>query len=69
MSRISCDSCQLVAIQGLVCHETGCRNSHINPRTGKLYRKDCRCCGKEFTPKYDGQDVCSIRCRKEFWGH
>lgn len=35
--RLGCDSCELVAINGVICHETGCRNA---PKT-------CKECGQE----------------------
>ena len=49
---ISCDQCQVLTINGIPCHETGCINSWINPVTGKGYAKECRECGCDYIPKH-----------------
>ena len=35
-----CDQCEVLSINGLACHETGCPNSHIDPYTGRPYVKN-----------------------------
>ena len=46
--RVKCDSCQLLRINGVVCHETGCRNAgkrwSIDRQDWVKYVK-CRECG------------------------
>jgi hypothetical protein len=50
-ARVSCDSCELLRINGVVCHETGCRNAG---RTWDVERAqwvrsvECRECGCEL---------------------
>lgn len=44
--RLGCDSCALVAINGVICRETGCRNA---PRT-------CKECGQEVAR---GESCCA----------
>ena len=58
-----CDSCQMVAINGVPCHETGC------PNAGKVYRDgewikqhECPECGS----KYDHALDASLCCEMEF---
>ena len=47
--RLHCDQCQLLSIQGLACHETGCPNSNsrfdADSQTWIKQRKcfDCGC--------------------------
>lgn len=56
---MKCDSCQMVAINGVPCHETGC------PNAGKVYRDgewikqhECRECGT----KHDDADDAAMCC-------
>jgi hypothetical protein len=51
-------SYQLMVIQGVPCHETGCPESWINPSTGEPYVRECRECGCEFVPESRHQ----VRC-------
>lgn len=48
---ITCNSCQLVRINGVVCHETGCPESWRDPVTGKGYPVPCFQCGCDFEPE------------------
>lgn len=59
-----CDQCQVLSINGMACHETGCTNSWLHPVSDKPYKKDCKWCGEEFRPKEKFQTVCK-RCAKE----
>jgi hypothetical protein len=56
--RGKCDSCQLVSIQGVMCHELGCPAGYIDPSTGKGYVEQCIRCGSNFCIKFKGQRVC-----------
>lgn len=49
---ISCDSCQLVFINGMMCHELGC------PEAWKDETVECFQCGVEFHPEERGQRTC-----------
>lgn len=60
-----CNGCEVVNINGIPCHETGCPYAHINPYTKKPYLKECKWCGSEFQPE-DQEDFCSVECRSYF---
>ena len=57
-----CHSCELVRINGVVCHETGC------PEAFKSERRECRWCGAEFTPEERFQRDCCESCRCAYYG-
>jgi len=49
-TRIHCDQCQMLSINGHACHETGCPNSRKTwvPERGEWVRfVDCLNCGAE----------------------
>lgn len=60
--RRQCDSCQLLRINGVVCHETGC------PAAWKDKRPECKWCGTEFKPEHRHQDTCSESCAEAYHG-
>ena len=45
-----CDQCEVLTINGVACHETGCPNSHLDPVTNKPLERECDECGQRFTP-------------------
>ncbi len=48
-TEIQCDSCQLLSINGVICHETGCRNARKTwlPDEGEWVRfLECPECGR-----------------------
>lgn len=47
-----CDSCELLRINGVVCHETGC------PDAWKDHEIACRVCGFDFLREERWQAVC-----------
>ncbi len=55
---LSCDSCQLVRIQGVLCHERCC------PCAWKDEKTECQSCGCEFIPEEKGQKLCDS-CRDD----
>lgn len=57
-----CDSCEVLSINGVTCHETGC------PDAWKDYQVECAWCGTEFTPEYDGQTLCDESCAASYHG-
>jgi hypothetical protein len=57
-----CAACQVLMINGLRCHETGCTEAWRDRR------EKCKCCGKAFRPKERRQSVCSMRCHRDYWG-
>ena len=60
--RLTCDSCQILAINGVACHEQGCPNGHKNKTA------DCKECGRTFRLKHNGQTLCSNKCHREYYG-
>lgn len=62
--RITCDSCQLARINGVVCHETGCRNSRSrwDAESGEwIKQRECFECGCTV----DADDPCCDAERDE----
>lgn len=51
-----CDSCNVLNINGINCHETGC------PDAWEDYLSECVWCGQEFKPKWKNQQYCSDSC-------
>lgn len=48
--RVSCDQCNMLSINGIACHETGCPNSRktwIAEREEWIKFIECRDCGAE----------------------
>ena len=54
--RYSCDACQLMRINGLVCHEAGC------PEAWRDSTSSCFGCGCDFQPESRGARYCSSEC-------
>lgn len=55
-----CNSCEVLYINGLKCHEHGC------PEAWKDYKKECVWCGQEFIPESKHQDCCSDDCSESY---
>ena len=51
-----CDSCEIMYINGVRCHEIGC------PAAWKDEKTECKECGREFVPEERYQIVCSEYC-------
>jgi hypothetical protein len=51
-----CQSCEVLTINGILCHETGCPNSWKD----KVI--ECKNCGTEFVPEEKGQKFCDNHC-------
>jgi hypothetical protein len=49
-----CDSCEALMINGVYCHETGCRRSPV----------ECRECGTHFDPVEHGRYPYCPDCRE-----
>ena len=55
----SCDSCQVVMINGIRCHETGCPEME----------RSCKECGFLFVPgKGESRSFCSGSCQASYYG-
>lgn len=57
-----CQSCEVVNINGMNCHETGC------PDAWESEQRECRECGRQFTPADPGQRECDGACYAAFHG-
>ena len=57
---MSCPSCELLTINGVVCHETGC------PEAWKDYSRECKWCGGDFIPEERLQDCCCDECSEAY---
>lgn len=66
-SRVSCENCQLVSIQGVICHESGCITSWIDPLTGSGYVRECEWCGSDFVPEEKNQEFCDKSCAEIYF--
>lgn len=51
-----CDSCEVLYINGVKCHETGC------PEAWKDEVRECGWCGGDFQPEDRHQKYCSESC-------
>lgn len=59
---LTCDHCEVVRINGVPTHETGC------PVAWMDYAVECKWCGSEFFPKERHQKFCDSGCYASFYG-
>jgi hypothetical protein len=52
----SCASCEVLVINGLLCHETGC------PDAWRDELRECKWCGTIFAPSESHERFCSEEC-------
>ena len=57
-----CDQCELLMINGVRCHETGC------PAAWQDYSRECKECGCDFQPEERHQMLCSHPCASAYLG-
>jgi len=57
-----CKSCEVLYINGVKCHETGC------PDAWKDYERECLWCGQKFKPEERYQECCSHSCTVAYNG-
>lgn len=57
-----CQSCEMLSINGLPCHETGC------PDKWTTETLECRWCGQDFKPEDRSQKDCSPCCFAAYAG-
>ncbi len=57
-----CQSCQLLRINGHLCHETGC------PDAWRTETRECRECGTPFRPESRAQHECCESCACAYAG-
>jgi len=59
---MTCKSCNLLRINGIVTHEIGC------PDAWKDVVCECNWCGKKFIPETKYQDCCCDDCSESYHG-
>lgn len=57
---MNCNQCDVMTINGMVCHETGCPSA-------KYVAQDCKWCGQEFAPTDDNLNFCDDGCAEAFY--
>lgn len=55
-----CKSCEVLYINGVKCHETGC------PESYKDYSRECKWCGGGFTPIDNRDYFCDTDCEESY---
>ena len=55
-----CPSCELLAINGTICHEQGCPDSHL------FSTRECKWCGSDFKPEDRDQRLCDDSCAESY---
>lgn len=55
-----CNSCEVLNINGVNCHETGC------PEAWKVLHL-CEWCGQEYIPESKQQKTCSPECADSYF--
>ncbi len=55
-----CQSCEVLYINGVKCHEIGCLAAWMD------YTRDCRWCGCEFQPESRWQEFCDEDCSASY---
>lgn len=58
----ACGACQVLNINGVRCHETGC------PEAWRDYTRECKECGTAFTPEDRDQRFCDDACFRVYHG-
>jgi hypothetical protein len=53
---VTCDSCEVLVINNVICHETGC------PNAWKDEVRECKWCGQRFKPADRDQYFCEDSC-------
>jgi hypothetical protein len=54
--RNMCNSCEVLNINGVNCHESGCPDAWMD------YSKECKWCGSSFKPEEEYQECCCDSC-------
>ena len=57
---VTCESCELLVINNIICHETGC------PDAWKDETRICTWCGRHFKPEDRNQEFCDSACAESY---
>ena len=60
---MSCNSCEVLKINGVRCHERGC------PDAWQDYERECGWCGSAFLPEESHQKCCDESCAAAYYGY
>ena len=58
-----CNSCNVLYINRVKCHESGCPDAWLDEI------RECLWCGNEFTPEYKRQEHCEQSCYSAYNGY
>ena len=56
-----CDSCNVLYINGVKCHEHGCPDAWMDEA------RECKWCGCEFRPSEADQTCCDAECEISYY--
>jgi hypothetical protein len=59
---MNCRQCEAIAINGRLCHETGC------PIAWETETRECKWCGAKFVPEGRWQQYCDEDCAAAYNG-
>lgn len=59
-TRTRCRSCEVLTINGILCHEHGC------PDAWRTETRECKWCGSEFKPEDRNQRFCDEDCAESY---
>jgi len=57
---VTCDLCDVLVINNVICHETGC------PNAWKDETRECKWCGRCFRPENRNQEFCGSACAESY---
>ena len=57
---MNCPSCELLMINSVLCHETGCPDNHLFCMT------ECKWCGTDFQAENNQQEFCCDDCAESY---
>jgi len=66
--RRGCDSCEVLTINGVACHELGCPDRHLDPATREPRKVACDWCGTPCADARWGKAFCDDECAGAYWG-
>jgi hypothetical protein len=60
--KVTCDQCDVLVINNVICHEHGCPNAWRDSIV------ECGWCGKKFSPDFSDQHFCDEECLNAYYG-
>ena len=61
MAQLRCNSCNVLYINGVKCHEHGCPDAWMD------HTRECKWCGREFSPYSKDQVCCDENCNEAYY--